>query len=158
MRAVRINCCLSKSALVNYYRPALGEEGVSFRNYFKRSIMDVNWEDQKKINEYSKLSTRATTLESDIKKLRDQKDDYEELELELELADEEDEFPFHVGDSFMLLRKVEILERIEIESIDISVKIEELEAKQTLGSDRMEVLKNELYAKFGKENINLERD
>lgn len=118
---------------------------------------DVTWEDQQKINEYSKLNARLGGFETEVQRLRARKDDYEELETELGLADEDDEFMFQVGDAFMLLRQVEILERIEIDEVDINVKIDELLAKEELTTKHMEVLKGELYAKFGRESINLER-
>lgn len=120
--------------------------------------MDVQLEDQNRINEYSKLNTRLSEYELEVKTLTEKKEDLDDVEMELELADEDEKFMYKVGDSLVYLPQTEVLERLQTEKEQVNTELDKYSALQSETSDRMEELKTKLYAKFGRENINLERD
>ena len=119
--------------------------------------MDVQWEDQQKINEYSKLDNLLTYYELESESLNERKENLDYWEMELELTDEDDELMYKVGDCFVLLKQEEIMPRLESDKDKLSGQISSLETKQSDMSKRMEELKAYLYGKFGRDSINLER-
>lgn len=74
---------------------------------------------------------------------------------ELELADEDELVPYKIGDSFFHLSLEEVQELLEQSTAKIDEEIEEIESKIDGNRKTLEVLKVELYAKFGKA-INLD--
>lgn len=120
--------------------------------------MEVEWADQQKINEFSKLHGRLTSHEACEKKLKQQKEDLDDLEMEIELLDEDEKLLYAVGDAFVYLSHSEISERLQRDKDSLEEKIEYQVAEKDKASSRMDELKAALYAKFGRENINLERE
>lgn len=120
--------------------------------------MEVQWADQQKINEFSKLNSRLVLLEDKEKKLRENKDDLEDLAVDVELVDDDDMLLYHIGEIFAFMRKVDIVERVDKDVEDLGRQIEDAEAEKSAAAARMTELKEALYAKFGRDNINLERE
>jgi len=51
---------------------------------------EVTWEDQQRINTFSKLNTRMRNLEEKLEELKREKEALDDLAMELELADEDE--------------------------------------------------------------------
>ncbi|KAJ3287337.1 hypothetical protein HK104_008653 [Borealophlyctis nickersoniae] len=142
---------------------------------------EVTWEDQQNINSFSKLNARLDQIEEiyqekkvptltaawsrrfeDIAKTarfvpkQKEKEYLEDLESELELADEDELIKYRIGDAFVSLPLEECNERIASESAEISGELDKLSAKMEGIGKEMAKLKAILYGKFGK-SINLER-
>lgn len=120
-------------------------------------MSEVAWEDQKKINEFSKLNTQLSQHEQALKNLAQDKELIDDVSLELELVDEDELVPYKIGDALVSLPQKEVMERLEREQEELDEKISKRQAEADACSERMTELKSQLYAKFGK-SINLERD
>lgn len=118
--------------------------------------IEVLWDDQKRINEFSKLNSRLAEFEEEIKDLETEKEYVDDAMMELELVDEEDKVQYKIGDSFVFLLQPSALERLQSDSEKIDAKLEKLKANIAEVNEGMEGLKKHLYAKFGSA-INLER-
>ncbi|KAI8871222.1 Prefoldin, subunit 4 [Ramicandelaber brevisporus] len=119
--------------------------------------VEVTWEDQSKINAFSRLNRAVESLELDLAKVREDQDALEDLASELELVIDEDEpVPYKQGDAFVLVKLPKAqkmvqkeLERRKDEADGIVKDIEKMKGE-------MGELKVYLYAKF-KGAINLDK-
>ncbi|KAG4304486.1 hypothetical protein PORY_002196, partial [Pneumocystis oryctolagi] len=116
---------------------------------------DVTWEDQCKINTFSRLNYRFQNKSRSFKEKKLEKESIEDLIAELELMDEDESLPYKMGDSFFLLPYNEAQELLEIERNQVNEEVAQLEAEIFKLTTHMEELKKDLYKKFGKA-INLE--
>ncbi|KAJ5883493.1 uncharacterized protein N7473_010379 [Penicillium subrubescens] len=116
---------------------------------------EVRREDQEKINRFSRLHQRETVLEEQLKAKQKDKEDLEEVSMELELADEDELVPYKIGDSFFQLPLADAQAMLETSTAQIDADVSKLE--DSLGELREELqkLKVSLYARFGR-SINLE--
>jgi len=116
---------------------------------------EVTWEDQQRINNFSKLNTRATDLEEAIAKQKSEKEALDDLGMELELADEDEPIEYKIGEAFFRipLSRAQALLLKDQESAEEEIK--KLQAKIDECNQEMKELKVVLYAKFGKQ-INLD--
>ncbi|CAE6458644.1 unnamed protein product [Rhizoctonia solani] len=119
---------------------------------------EVTWEDQQKINTFSRLNTRCTDLEEKITKQKvhkSEKEALDDLAMELELADEDEPVEYKIGEAFfhISLKRAQTLLQKDQESIDS--EINGLQGKIGQCQQEMKDLKVALYAKFGKQ-INLD--
>ncbi|KAJ2553432.1 hypothetical protein EV175_002939 [Coemansia sp. RSA 1933] len=117
---------------------------------------EVTWEDQQRINTFSKLNTRLERLEAEYKKQKTEKEYLDDLSMEIELLDEDQPVPYKIGDAFVMLPLEEAQERVEKEKDTIDQRVEDLDSQISGISAEMEELKTALYKRFGK-SINLER-
>ncbi|KAJ2161741.1 hypothetical protein GGF46_001245 [Coemansia sp. RSA 552] len=118
---------------------------------------EVTWEDQKQINEFSRLNARLETLEEEYRNQKEEMEYLDDLSMEVELMDEDEKVPYRIGDAFVLVSLEAAQERVEKSKDKIDQHVADLD-KQIAGTqDQMEVLKKSLYAKFG-QAINLERN
>ncbi|ROW10758.1 hypothetical protein VPNG_05041 [Cytospora leucostoma] len=120
--------------------------------------VEVRREDQDKINKFSRLHQRELKYEEGLKIKNQQQKEKEELDditLELELADEDDKIPYKIGDSFFHVTVSQAQEMLERSTANIEEEISQLEDKLGTARDEMNELKVELYARFGR-SINLE--
>ncbi|GJE92715.1 prefoldin subunit [Phanerochaete sordida] len=116
---------------------------------------EVTWEDQQRINAFSKLNTRVKGIEEKMEALKQEKEALDDLGMELELADEDQPVLYRVGEAFVHLRHAQALRRLEKDQGAIAAELEGL-AAQTEGCEKeMKALKVVLYAKFGRA-INLD--
>ncbi|KAL6720484.1 hypothetical protein ACLMJK_002408 [Lecanora helva] len=116
---------------------------------------EVRREDQDRINKFSRLHQRETSLQEELRAKAKDKEDLEELSNELELADEEDKVPYKIGDTFVSLPVSEVQELLASSTEKIGQSVSTVEGKLSTTRDEMEQLKVQLYARFGK-SINLE--
>ncbi|KAF2726136.1 prefoldin subunit 4 [Polychaeton citri CBS 116435] len=116
---------------------------------------EVRKEDQDRINKFSRLHMKEKNLEEDLQIKQKDKEDFEEILNELELADEDDKVPYKIGDSFVSLPVSEVQEFLT-ESIEkIDGQVTSVEEKISEVREEMVDLKAALYGRFGK-SINLE--
>ncbi|KAK9463813.1 Prefoldin subunit-domain-containing protein [Lipomyces oligophaga] len=118
--------------------------------------VQVSWEDQSRINVFSKLNARLSNLEDECQLFRDRKEYLDDVSMEIELVDEDEVLPYKIGDAFYWLKQSEIVELLEKESESTDTRLEELDGKVRSTKSEMDVLKSALYKKFGKA-INLEK-
>ncbi|KAJ1723691.1 hypothetical protein LPJ53_001972 [Coemansia erecta] len=118
--------------------------------------VEVNWEDQERINQFSRLNTRLDRLEDDYKAQKTEKEYLDDLAMEIELLDEDKPVPYKIGDAFVMLSLETAQERVEKEKEAIDARVEELDSKIQEVSAQMDKLKKMLYSKFG-QAINLEK-
>ncbi|KAF1827078.1 prefoldin subunit 4 [Dissoconium aciculare CBS 342.82] len=133
---------LSRRMLSRDEEAAIGEE------------KEVRREDQEKINRFSRLHSREKGLEEDLK-LKQDKEDLEEISSELELADEDVKVPYKIGDSFFNLPLEEVQELLAASVTQIESEVTATEEKLGELREEMTTLKTALYGRFGR-SINLE--
>ncbi|KAI1795630.1 Prefoldin subunit 4 [Ganoderma leucocontextum] len=116
---------------------------------------EVTWEDQQRINTFSKLNTRLRSIEEKIEVLKTEKEALDDISMELELADEDQPIMYRVGEAFIHMPHPRAVKRLER---DLSTLNDDL-GKYTSSAEEcersMKELKVMLYAKFGRA-INLD--
>lgn len=122
----------------------------------KKNNTNVTYEDQQKINKFSKLIMRKDNLEKELSQQRQEKEYLDDVSLEIELIDEDDMVSYKVGALFLQLKQSEVVEQLEKDMESVDNLIDSLEAQDSELDEEIRVLKSSLYAKFG-DNINLER-
>lgn len=122
----------------------------------QKNNAEVSWEDQQKINEFSTHISKKDILTAELEKLQTEKEYIDDLSMEIELIDEDDNVDYKIGDTFVLIKQSEAMERLENQNGYLETKITELETQIEGLDSKLGALKKQLYAKFGTA-INLER-
>lgn len=122
----------------------------------KKNNTNVTYEDQQKINKFSKLIMRKDNLEKELSQQKQEKEYLDDVSLEIELIDEDDLVPYKVGALFLQLKQSEVVEQLEKDMESVDNIIDSLETQDGELDQEIRILKSSLYAKFG-DNINLER-
>ncbi|RXK39330.1 prefoldin subunit 4 [Tremella mesenterica] len=117
--------------------------------------IEVAWEDQQRINTFSKLNNRLTDINEQLKKKQDEKEYYDDLSTELELADDDQPVLYKLGEAFFSLSLSEAKKQLRKDTKRYDKDIGELEKRASECEVGMKELKILLYAKFGRQ-INLE--
>lgn len=115
----------------------------------------VTWEDQQRINSFSKLNTRIRRLQEQMITLKEEKEALEDLSTELELADEDESVIYKIGESFVHLSHAKAMKRLQSDQEEIDSQVSNLSSAADECDRDMKELKVQLYAKFGK-SINLD--
>ncbi|KJA27575.1 hypothetical protein HYPSUDRAFT_51640 [Hypholoma sublateritium FD-334 SS-4] len=116
---------------------------------------EVTWEDQQRINTFSKLNNRIRTIEEKLTDLKQEKEALDDLSTELELADEDELVLYKVGEAFVHMPQSRALARLEKDQATVDAKVSSLAAQADDCENQMKDLKIKLYSKFGKA-INLD--
>ncbi|KAK0240741.1 Prefoldin beta-like protein [Armillaria nabsnona] len=116
---------------------------------------EVTWEDQQRINTFSKLNTRMRSIDEKLEDLKQEKEALDDLSTELELADEDDPVLYKVGETFLHMPHPRAMKRLERDQAAIDSQVSILAAKSDACQKEMTELKVVLYAKFGRA-INLD--
>ncbi|KAJ7077269.1 Prefoldin subunit 4 [Mycena belliarum] len=116
---------------------------------------EVTWEDQQRINSFSKLNTRVRNLEEKLQELKQEKEALDDLATELELADEDEPVLYKVGEAFLHMPLSRALKRLEKDQADIDAQVSSISDSVDKCEQEMKGLKVTLYAKFGRA-INLD--
>ncbi|MBW0497246.1 hypothetical protein O181_036961 [Austropuccinia psidii MF-1] len=141
--------------------------------------IEVNFQDQSKINKFSNLNLKKQSLINELKIKSNELDDLNELENELmfldfdeEVAsedieennlfdekgkDEEKSILYKLDTSFVHLTSAEALDKVKDDLAKLKDEIEKLKVDQNNTNQEMNELKTVLYAKFGN-TINLESE
>ncbi|KAI1214292.1 Prefoldin, subunit 4 [Annulohypoxylon truncatum] len=117
--------------------------------------VEVRREDQDKINKFSRLHQRELGLEEELKTKNKEKEELDDITMELELADEDDKIPYKIGDAFFHIPLPQAQELLASSTSRMEEDVSGLEEKLATVKDEMTQLKVELYARFGR-SINLE--
>ncbi|CAJ2512113.1 Uu.00g077380.m01.CDS01 [Anthostomella pinea] len=117
--------------------------------------VEVRREDQDKINKFSRLHQRELNLEDELKNKNKEKEELDDVTMELELADEDDTVPYKIGDAFFHVQLPQAQEMLASSTTRIEEEVSVLEDKLGTTKEEMQQLKVELYARFGR-SINLE--
>ncbi|OJA09264.1 hypothetical protein AZE42_02029 [Rhizopogon vesiculosus] len=116
---------------------------------------EVTWEDQQRINTFSKLNTRLRSIEERLEELKQEKEALDDLSTELELADEDQPVLYKIGESFLHLPQPRAMQRLDKDQAAITSQLSELSATAEQCEKEMKELKVTLYARFGRA-INLD--
>ncbi|GAA6005697.1 hypothetical protein JCM11491_003729 [Sporobolomyces phaffii] len=116
----------------------------------------VTLSDQNAINAFSRHNSRTDEILDELEALGKVKEDYEEIETELELLDEDDQIMYKLDSTFLHLPVSEALEHLQASLGKTRAKVDALEQEKRTCAEEMEGLKKILYEKFGN-SINLER-
>lgn len=144
-----------------------------------QNTTQVTFQDQQQINKFSTLMTHYDRLNNQLKCLEADKEQIDDVTLELELIDEDELVDFLIGGSnidsydssnfdennngvivgdgcFVKLKQSKVLEKLEFQSNQIEERINSTNKELDSLSKTLSELKSSLYAKFGTA-INLER-
>ncbi|KAI0302680.1 hypothetical protein BC826DRAFT_427402 [Russula brevipes] len=130
---------------------------------------EVTWEDQQRINTFSKLNTRVRSLAEKMDNLKvsirdwefarailtsnsllqQEKEALDDLAMELELADEDQPVLYKVGEAFLQLPHPRAMKRLESDQAQVDGEIDNLTGVVDECERDMKALKVALYARFG---------
>ncbi|KAF9364140.1 hypothetical protein BGX34_002408 [Mortierella sp. NVP85] len=119
--------------------------------------VQVTWQDQENINNFSKYNTVLQDLEESYQVKKTEKEYLDDLASELELVDEDEPVKYRIGEAFVSLSLEAAQERITKSQGELEEEIEALKVKIDETTEKMDELKKQLYARFGN-SINLEKD
>ncbi|KAL6948536.1 hypothetical protein ACO0QE_001004 [Hanseniaspora vineae] len=122
----------------------------------QKNTVQVTYEDQLKINEFSKLILQKDDVDKSLTQEKTEKEYLDDILLEIELLDEDEYMNYKIGESFLLMKQKKIVRQLNKDLSKIESKIESLESKNSDIMEKLQNLKTALYVKFGN-NINLER-
>lgn len=116
----------------------------------------MTWEDQQNINKFSRLHATFTDIEEEIQVRRREREDLDDLSMELELMDEDATVMYQVGEAYVDMPQSDALVQLEKDTKRTNDELERLQTRMDECEKGMSELKVLLYARFGA-NINLER-
>jgi prefoldin subunit 4 len=122
----------------------------------KNTSTEVTWNDQQKINKFSTLIGKKDEAADELTKLKTEKEYLDDLLLEIELIDEDEKIQYKIGEVFVFLEHDKAIARLEKSNEELDVKLKLTETAIADIDQKLDVLKAQLYQKFGS-NINLER-
>lgn len=121
----------------------------------QKTETQVTWEDQSKINTFSRLSSKYDKIEDQYQANLKEKEYLDDVMQEMELFVDET-VRYRLGDCFEHIKSEVAVERLELEMMEISKIIDGQKEQMDQISTQMNELKQHLYSKFGN-SINLER-
>lgn len=115
----------------------------------KDADVEVNWEDQQRINTFSKTNTRFQNLQEELEVAKKEKEALEDITTELELADEDQPVLYRVGEAFVHLPLDQAQKRLAADAEVVEAEVARLQDALDMCQSTMKELKLQLYAKFG---------
>jgi prefoldin subunit 4 len=115
-------------------------------------------DDQAKINRFGNLNTQCTSLRSELADLEKKKQAYTDAADELELIQGEeslDAVPYQVGSTFMIFPIDAAIEEVGKDAVPFAARADNIRALIAEKEAEMATLRTILYAKFGRDRINL---
>ncbi|KAF9780792.1 Prefoldin subunit 4 [Thelephora terrestris] len=113
------------------------------------SSTEVTWDDQQRINTFSKLNSRVRSLFEKLQEVKQEKEALDDLSVELELGDEDELVMYKIGESFLHVPHNRALKRVEKDKSSLESQISDLSGRIGECEMEMQKLKTVLYAKFG---------
>jgi len=110
---------------------------------------EVTWDDQQRINTFSKLNNRIRIIEEKLTDLKQEKEALDDLSTELELTDEDELVLYKVGETFVNMPQARALKRLEKDQAIVDAKVSVLAVQADDCETQMKELKVKLYSKFG---------
>ncbi|EOR00211.1 Prefoldin subunit 4 [Wallemia ichthyophaga EXF-994] len=117
---------------------------------------EVTWQDQSRINEFSKYNKRLEDIEEALTDKKTEREQIDDLSMELELADEDQPVLYKLGDSFVYISLEKAQSQIEADCNALDAIIDGLKSRAEDCERSMSELKVHLKSKF-KDSINLDR-
>ncbi|WFD27955.1 hypothetical protein MNAN1_002963 [Malassezia nana] len=120
--------------------------------------VEVTWEDQQRINKFSRLHAMFSDLEDEIKARRTEREDLEDLSLELEMMEGEtilwvlhvtDTYRYKMGDAYVNMTQSEAMAQLETDTQRAEQELTHLQERMDECEKGMGELKVLLYARFG---------
>lgn len=115
----------------------------------------MTWEDQQRINRFSRLNSLLADAEEDLRARRTEKDELDDLGLELELVDEDERVlcvganSYRVGETYVRLRQADAVAQLESDAARAAGQVDALQGTVDACESEMAALKRVLYARFG---------
>ncbi|KAF7315762.1 Prefoldin subunit 4 [Mycena indigotica] len=117
---------------------------------------EVTWEDQQRINTFSKLNTRLQSMKDKLVELEHEKDALKDLSEEFEMILDEDEpVLYKIGETFIHMPLPRARKRLETDKSEVEAQVDTLTSSVKACEGEMQQLKVILYGKF-KSAINLD--
>lgn len=116
--------------------------------------VDVRFVDQEKINEFGKLNNRLLEVRADMKQHKLDAEKLEDATAEL-MMNSDGTVMLLIGESFVEVDEDAATEYCEKKQETLEAKIAELTQEENSILQRQELLKKDLYSRFG-DSINLE--
>ncbi|WFD43694.1 hypothetical protein MPSI1_002358 [Malassezia psittaci] len=110
--------------------------------------VEVSWADQQRINRFSRLHARFSDVEEELKARRTEREELEDLGMELELLSDE-RILYKVGEAYIAMEQQEALMQLEQDTKQADQQLDKLQEVMEECETGMKQLKVELYAKFG---------
>jgi len=117
--------------------------------------IEVREVDQAQINEFGKLNNRLLELRADVKQYKADAERIDDANTDMMMNSGEGKVMLLIGEAFVEVTEEYAGEYCEAKSEALSKKVEGMMAEDLQITQRQEVLKKELYARFG-DSINLE--
>ena len=116
--------------------------------------VDVRFEDQEKINEFGRLNNRLLEIRADLAQLKQDIEKLDDATTELAM-NASGKVMLFVGESFLHTSEDHATEYCEKKQESLQAKVDALTKEEREIVQRQEVLKKDLYGRFG-DSINLE--
>ena len=120
----------------------------------KNNDIEIKFEDQKRINQFSRVYQKSKACTLELKKLDEIKKKLEDCEEELEMTEEES-IPYNFLECYITVPTETAIDLLSKEIKMAENEMEEKSEARAIYKKDIDRLKIELYAKFG-DNINLE--
>jgi prefoldin subunit 4 len=117
--------------------------------------IEVRAEDQTKINEFGKLNNRLLELRADVKQYKADAELIDDANTDMMMNSSGGKVMLLIGEAFVEVSEDYATEFCEGKSEELSNKVEAMMKEDVAIKERQEVLKKDLYARFG-DSINLE--
>lgn len=117
--------------------------------------VEVREVDQAQINEFGKLNNRLLELRADVKQYKADAERIDDAHTDMMMNSGDGKVMLLIGEAFVEVTEEYAEEYCEAKSENLSKKVESMMAEDLAITQRQEVLKKELYARFG-DSINLE--
>ena len=117
--------------------------------------VEVREVDQAQINEFGKLNNRLLELRADGKQYKADAERIDDAHTDMMMNSGDGKVMLLVGEAFVEVTEEYAEEYCETKSENLSKKVENMMAEDLAITQRQEVLKKELYQRFG-DSINLE--
>ncbi|CAG7854626.1 Prefoldin subunit 4 {ECO:0000256/PIRNR:PIRNR016477} [Serendipita indica DSM 11827] len=110
----------------------------------KDADVEVNWEDQQRINTFSKTNTRFQNLQEELEVAKKEKEALEDITTELELADEDQPVLYRVGEAFVHLPLDQAQKRLAADAEVVEAEVARLQDALDMCQSTMKELKLQL--------------
>jgi len=115
----------------------------------------VTWEDQQRINEFSRLNLSLQKVEDELRVQKNTAANLDDAATDIDSLLDDDACKVRIGEVFMDVSNEEAEEFVKEKAAASAKKTAELQEQRTMLIKQMDLLKAMLYQKFGKQ-INLE--
>ncbi len=115
----------------------------------------MTWEDQQRINEFSRLNLSLQKVEDELRVQKNTAANLDDAATDIDSLLDDDACKVRIGEVFMDVSNEEAEEFVKEKAAASAKKTAELQEQRTMLIKQMDLLKAMLYQKFGKQ-INLE--